>query len=74
MKGQIESVIMFAASNNLTADKSNFDEVVTRLMCHIGSDNVLQAYHVTLDYSSPGIKGEIARLIVRDVLKKHMPK
>lgn len=74
MKAQIESVIMFAASNNLTADKSNFDEVVSRLMYHIGSDNVLQAYHVTLDYSSPGIKGEIARLIVRDVLKKHMPK
>lgn len=72
MKAQIESVIMFAATNNLTADKSNFDEVVTRLLYHIGSDNVLQAYHVTLDYS--GIKGEIARLIVKDVLKKHMPK
>ena len=74
MKAQIESVIMFAATNNLAADKSNFDEVVSRLMYHLGSDNVLQAYHVTLDETSPGIKGDIARLIVRDVLKKHMPK
>lgn len=74
MKANIESVIMFAASNNLTADKSNFDEVVSRLLLHIGSDNVLQAYHVTLDYPGTGIKGEIARLIVKDVLKKHMPK
>ena len=65
---------MFAATNNLAADKSNFDDVVSRLLLHIGADNVMQAYRVTIDYSGTGIKGEIARLIVRDVLKKYMHK
>lgn len=74
MKAQIESIIMFAATNNLAADKSNFDDVVSRLLLHIGADNVMQAYRVTIDYSGTGIKGEIARLIVRDVLKKYMHK
>lgn len=72
MKNTIETLVKFSVYM-VNSEKSNLEDIVGKIVCIIGADEILLAYDVMLGYESKhvyNIKSAIARSIILDLLQQ----
>lgn len=72
MKQTIETLAVFA-NYMINKDLNNLEEVAGKIMCVIGVDEILKAYHVKTSYeASYSVRRQIAMVIIMDLLKSKL--
>ena len=68
---EIQGIVKFAAYNMLDKKRSNAEDVILRIVLHIGVQNILDAYEVSMTYPQmKNISNKIAVAIITDLMNQ----
>lgn len=68
---EIQGIVKFAAYNMLDKKRSNAEDVILRIVFHIGVQNILDAYEVSMTYPQvKNISNKIAVAIITDLMNQ----